>query len=131
MIIGIGNDLCDIRRIEKALGRYGRRFEERCFTAAERAKAAGRADKAGTLAKRFAAKEACSKALGTGISGIHWHDMEVVNEETGRPTLTLTGPARLVLDRLVPAGHEAHIHLTLSDEHPLAQALVIIEARPL
>jgi holo-[acyl-carrier protein] synthase len=130
MIIGIGNDLCDIRRIETALARYGQRFEERCFTEGERAKAAGRADKAGTLAKRFAAKEACSKALGTGISGIHWHDMEVVNEETGRPTLKLTGAAMDLLATRVPAGHEPFIHLTLSDEHPLAQAFVVIEARP-
>ncbi len=130
MIIGIGNDLCDIRRIEKALSRHGRRFEERCFTPAERAKAAGRADKAGTLAKRFAAKEACSKALGTGIGGIHWHDMEVVNDGKGRPALNLTGPAKDLLDALLPAGHEAFIHLSLSDEHPLAQAFVIIEARP-
>ncbi|WP_413993101.1 holo-ACP synthase [Labrys okinawensis] len=133
MIIGIGNDLCDIKRIETALERFGRRFEERCFTEVERAKAAGRADKAGTLAKRFAAKEACSKALGSGVNGrhgIHWHDMEVGNDGAGRPTLTVTGAARTLLDTLIPAGHEAVIHLTLSDEHPLAQAFVLIEARP-
>lgn len=130
MIIGIGNDLCDIRRIETALARYGQRFERRCFTEGELAKAAGRADKAGTLAKRFAAKEACAKALGTGISGIHWHDMEVVNEESGRPELNLTGPARALLEALVPEGYRPFIHLSLSDEHPLAQAFVVIEARP-
>ncbi|MGJ4856366.1 holo-ACP synthase [Labrys sp. La1] len=129
MIIGIGSDLCDIRRIEAALARYGERFQQRCFTEAERAKAAGRADKAGTLAKRFAAKEACSKALGTGISGIHWHDMEILNAESGRPELRLTGAALQLLDSLLPAGHEAHIHLSLTDEHPLAQAFVVIEAR--
>ncbi|CAM5768997.1 holo-[acyl-carrier-protein] synthase [Labrys miyagiensis] len=133
MIIGIGNDLCDIRRIETALSRFGRRFEERCFTETERAKAAGRADKAGTLAKRFAAKEACSKALGTGVNGmqgVHWHHMEVVNDRTGRPTMRLTGTARAMLDALLPEGHDAVVHLSLSDEHPLAQAFVVIEARP-
>ncbi|QEN90506.1 holo-ACP synthase [Labrys sp. KNU-23] len=130
MIIGIGSDLCDIRRIEDALVRFGERFERRCFTEGERAKAAGRADKAGTLAKRFAAKEACSKALGTGINGIHWHDMEILNAESGRPELRLTGAALRLLEGLLPAGHEAHIHLSLTDEHPLAQAFVVIEARP-
>ena len=133
MIIGLGNDLCDIRRIETALARFGRRFEERCFTEAERAKAEGRGDKAGTLAKRFAAKEACSKALGTGVNGahgVHWHDMEVANDKSGRPSLSLRGAARARLESLMPPGHEAVIHLTLSDEHPMAQAVVIIEARP-
>jgi holo-[acyl-carrier protein] synthase len=133
MIIGIGSDLCDIRRIESALARFAERFEERCFTPLEREKAAGRADKAGTLAKRFAAKEACSKALGTGIygeHGIHFREMEVVNDKAGRPTLHLSGAARARLDTLVPPGHEAFIHLSLTDEHPLAQAFVVIEARP-
>ncbi|WP_448952972.1 holo-ACP synthase [Labrys neptuniae] len=130
MIIGIGSDLCDIRRIEAALARHGERFEKRCFTAGERAKAAGRADKAGTFAKRFAAKEACSKALGTGISGIHWHDMEILNAESGRPELVLSGAALSLLAGLLPAGHEARLHLSLTDEHPLAQAFVVIEARP-
>jgi holo-[acyl-carrier protein] synthase len=129
MIIGIGNDLCDIRRIETALERYGERFEKRCFTEAERARASARADRAGTYAKRFAAKEACSKALGTGIRGIRWHEMSVVNLASGQPTLHLTGDAQARLDTLTPPGHEAFIHLTLSDEHPLAQAIVLIEVR--
>ncbi|MDQ0470756.1 holo-ACP synthase [Labrys wisconsinensis] len=130
MIIGIGNDLCDIRRIEAALERFGERFTHRCFTPAERAKAERRADRAGTYAKRFAAKEACSKALGTGIRGIRWQEMGVVNLPSGQPTLELTGEARRRLDALVPAGHAAVIHVTLTDEHPLAQAIVLIEARP-
>lgn len=130
MIIGIGVDLCDIRRIEKTLERYGERFTARCFTPTERAKADRRADRAGTYAKRFAAKEACSKALGTGIRGIRWQEMGVVNLPSGQPTLVLTGKARERLDSLVPAGHEAFIHLTLTDEHPIAQAMVMIEARP-
>jgi holo-[acyl-carrier protein] synthase len=129
MIIGIGNDLCDIRRIEEALDRHGERFEKRCFTDAERAKANGRADRAGTYAKRFAAKEACAKALGTGLRGLRWHDMDVVNLASGQPTLHLSGEAKTRLDALTPAGHEAFIHLTLTDEHPLAQAIVLIEAR--
>jgi len=132
MIIGIGSDLCDIRRIEDALARFGERFERRCFTEGERAKAAGRADKAGTLAKRFAAKEACSKALGTGVNGmagIHWHDMEVLNAESGRPELRLSGAALRCLGDMLPEAHEAHLHLSLTDEHPLAQAFVVIEAR--
>jgi holo-[acyl-carrier protein] synthase len=129
MIIGIGNDLCDIRRIQAALDRYGERFERRCFTEIERAKANGRADRAGTYAKRFAAKEACSKALGTGIRGIRWQEMGVVNLPSGQPTLHLTGLARTRLEKLIPPGHDAFIHLTLTDEHPLAQAIVLIEAR--
>ena len=131
MIIGIGTDLCDIRRIEAALARFGERFTQRCFTPAERAKADARADRAGTYAKRFAAKEACSKALGTGIRGIRWQEMGVVNLPSGQPTLDLTGKARSRLASLLPPGHEAVIHLTLTDEHPTAQAIVIIEARPL
>jgi len=130
MIIGIGTDLCDIRRIERALGRFGERFTRRCFTETERAKADRRADRAGTYAKRFAAKEACSKALGTGIRGIRWQEMGVVNLPTGQPTLLLSGKARRRLDALTPPGHEAVIHLTLTDEHPTAQAIVLIEARP-
>jgi holo-[acyl-carrier protein] synthase len=131
MIIGIGTDLCDIRRIEKSLQRWGDRFTRRCFTETERAKADRRADRAGTYAKRFAAKEACSKALGTGIRGIRWQEMGVVNLPSGQPTLRLTGKARDRLDALTPPGHEAVVHLTLTDEHPIAQAIVLIEARPL
>ena len=129
MIIGIGTDLCDIRRIEKSLTRFGERFTRRCFTEVERVKADRRPDRAGTYAKRFAAKEACSKALGTGIRGIRWQEMGVVNLPSGQPTLILTGKARARLDALVPTGHEAVIHLTLTDEHPIAQAIVLIEAR--
>ena len=110
--------------------RFGERFTHRCFTATERAKADRRADRAGTYAKRFAAKEACSKALGTGIRGIRWQEMGVVNLPSGQPTLELSGKARARLDALVPPGHEASIHLTLTDEHPIAQAIVMIEARP-
>jgi len=131
MIIGIGTDLCDIRRIERSLARFGERFTRRCFTEVERAKAERRADRAGTYAKRFAAKEACSKALGTGIRGIRWQEMGVVNLPSGQPTLLLTGKARARLDALLPAGHEARIHLTLTDEHPIAQAIVFIEALPI
>jgi holo-[acyl-carrier protein] synthase len=131
VIVGIGMDLCDIRRIEKTLEKYGDRFPRRCFTEIERAKADGRAARAATYAKRFAAKEACAKALGTGIGhGVNWLDMGVVNELSGRPTLHLTGGAAKRLAALIPAGCEAHIHLTLTDEYPLAQAQVIFEARP-
>jgi holo-[acyl-carrier protein] synthase len=130
MIIGIGTDLCDIRRIERSLTRFGERFTRRCFTEIERAKADRRADRAGTYAKRFAAKEACSKALGTGIRGIRWQEMGVVNLSSGQPTLRLSGKAKARLDALVPPGHEAVIHLTLTDEHPIAQAIVMIEALP-
>ena len=130
MIIGIGNDLCDITRIQQSLDRFGDRFTKRCFTEIERSKADRRADRAGTYAKRFAAKEACSKALGTGIRGIRWQEMGVVNLPSGQPTLRLTGLALERLLKLVPEGYEPVIHLTLTDEHPLAQAIVIIEARP-
>jgi holo-[acyl-carrier protein] synthase len=130
MIVGIGNDLCDITRIQNSLDRFGDRFTRRCFTEIERRKADRRADRAGTYAKRFAAKEACSKALGTGIRGIRWQEMGVVNLPSGQPTLELTGRARQRLDDLIPDGHVPVIHLTLTDEHPLAQAIVIIEARP-
>jgi holo-[acyl-carrier protein] synthase len=130
VIIGIGVDLCDIRRIERALARYGERFTRRCFTEVERAKADRRADRAGTYAKRFAAKEACSKALGTGIRGIRWQEMGVVNLPSGQPTFDLLGKAQDRLAALTPPGHVARIHLTLTDEHPLAQAIVMIEALP-
>jgi holo-[acyl-carrier protein] synthase len=132
LIIGLGVDLCDIRRIEKMLAEHGDRFPRRCFTDIERAKADGRAARAATYAKRFAAKEACSKALGTGLGrGVSWRDMGVVNDSLGRPTLRLTGGAAARLAALVPPGYEAHVHLTLTDEYPLAQAQVIIEAWPI
>ncbi|WP_374546880.1 holo-ACP synthase [Rhodoblastus sp.] len=131
MIIGLGVDLCDIRRIEQMLEKYGDRFPRRCFTEIERAKADGRQARAATYAKRFAAKEACAKALGSGIGqGVSWLDMGVVNDSFGRPTLELTGGAAKRLARLTPAGWEARVHLTLTDEYPLAQAQVMIEAVP-
>jgi holo-[acyl-carrier protein] synthase len=132
VIIGIGSDLTDIRRINNSLERFGERFTLRIFTEIERAKAERRADRAGTYAKRFAAKEACAKALGTGMRrGVFWKDMGVVNARSGQPTLALTGGAAARLAELTPAGHTAVIHLTLTDEHPYAQAFVVIEARPL
>ena len=132
MIIGLGSDLCSIERIEAALARHGERFERRCFTEAERAKAARRPfTRAGTYAKRFAAKEAFSKAVGTGFKrGVFMKDIGVVNLPSGQPTLALTGGARERLDALVPAGHRAHIHLTMTDDHPFAMAVVIIETLP-
>lgn len=131
MIVGLGIDLCDIRRIEKMLAEHGDRFPRRCFTDIERAKADAREARAATYAKRFAAKEACSKALGTGLGrGVSWRDMGVVNDALGRPTLHLTGGAAARLAALIPPGCEAHLHLTMTDEYPLAQAQVIIEARP-
>jgi holo-[acyl-carrier protein] synthase len=131
MIIGIGSDLCDIRRIEKSLERHGERFTNRIYTDIERARAERKANRAATYAKRFAAKEACAKALGTGLSrGVFWRDMGVVNQRSGQPTMKLTGGAAERLQALIPAGHEAVIHLTITDEHPYAQAFVIIEARP-
>ena len=130
MILGFGSDLCDIRRIESALARYGERFAKRCFTEIERAKSDGRAQRAASYAKRFAAKEACAKALGTGFRhGVFFHDMGVVNLPGGRPTLVLTGGAALQLAKITPPGAQAHIHLTLTDEFPLAMAQVLIEAR--
>lgn len=130
MIIGIGSDLIDMRRIERLLADYGERFIKRLFTEAEIAKAQSRADPVPTYAKRFAAKEACSKALGTGIhQGVFFRDMGVVNLPTGQPTLRLTGGAAQRLVRLTPPGLTAHIHLTITDDAPLAQAFVIIEAR--
>jgi holo-[acyl-carrier protein] synthase len=129
MIIGFGNDLCDIRRIEAALERFGDRFVARCFTEIERKKSEARASRAASYAKRFAAKEACSKALGTGLRfGVAWREMGVVNLASGKPTMALTGGAAARLLELTPQGHEAVIHVTLTDEYPLAQAQVIIEA---
>jgi holo-[acyl-carrier protein] synthase len=131
MIIGIGSDLIDIRRVEKSLERFGARFTERCFTEIEQAKSDGRKNRAASYAKRFAAKEACSKALGTGLAqGVFWKDMGVINLPGGKPTMHLTGGARERLKRMLPAGHEARIHLTITDDFPLAQAFVIIEALP-
>ena len=132
MIIGLGSDLCNIERVQAALDRHGDRFEQRCFTDIERAKAARRPyTRAGTYAKRFAAKEAFSKAVGTGFfRGVYMKDIGVVNAPSGAPTLALTGGAALRLAEMTPEGHEAHIHLTLTDDHPWAQAFVIIEAVP-
>jgi holo-[acyl-carrier protein] synthase len=133
MIIAIGSDLCNIERIENSLSRFGERFEQRVFTETERAKATRRPfTKAGTLAKRFAAKEAFSKAVGTGFkAGVFMKDIGVVNAKSGAPTLALTGGAAARLAAITPAGHEAFVHLTLTDDHPWAQAFVVIEARPI
>ncbi|SOB79613.1 holo-[acyl-carrier protein] synthase [Sphingomonas guangdongensis] len=130
MIIGLGSDLCSIERIQASLDRFGARFEARCFTDVERARADRRPfTKAGTLAKRFAAKEAFSKAVGTGFkAGVFMRDIGVVNAPSGAPTLDLTGGAKARLDAMVPDGHVARIHLTLTDDHPWAQAFVVIEA---
>lgn len=131
MIVGIGNDIIDIRRIERAIDRYGERFIERIFTETEREKSDGRHARAASYAKRFAAKEACAKALGTGLSqGVFWRDMGVVNLPGGRPTLQLTGGAAARLAELVPEGHRAQISLALTDDFPMAQAFVIISAIP-
>jgi holo-[acyl-carrier protein] synthase len=131
MIIGIGNDLIDIRRIERTLERFGDRFIDRIFTETERKKSDRRADPASSYAKRFAAKEACSKALGTGLRrGVYWRDMGVVNLSGGKPTIVLTGGAAARLAELVPPGMEARIDISLTDEPPLAQATVIISAVP-
>jgi holo-[acyl-carrier protein] synthase len=130
LIVGLGSDLCNIERIQKSLDRFGERFENRVFTPLERAKAARRPfTRAGTYAKRFAAKEAFSKAVGTGFKrGVFMKDIGVVNAPSGAPTLALEGGAKAALDALVPQGYEAHIHVTLTDDHPWAQAFVIIEA---
>jgi holo-[acyl-carrier protein] synthase len=129
MIVGIGTDTIDIRRIERVLERHGERFTQRIFTEIEIRKSERRHLRAASYAKRFAAKEACSKALGTGMrGGVFWHDMGVVNLPSGKPTLRLTGGAADRLQALLPAGHHAEIHLSLTDDFPLAQALVIIEA---
>lgn len=129
MIIGLGNDIIDIRRIEKTIERYGERFLLRVFTETERLKSDRRKLRAASYAKRFAAKEACAKALGTGFSrGVFWHDLGVVNLPSGRPTMALTGGAARILEELLPDGHEAQIDLTITDDFPTAQAIVIISA---
>ena len=131
MIIGIGSDLSDIRRIENSLGRFGERFTHRVFTEIERTRSERKPDRAASYAKRFAAKEACAKALGTGMRrGVFWRDMGVVNLRTGQPTMALTGGAGERLAAITPVGHRAVIHLSLTDDHPYAQAFVIIEAVP-
>jgi len=132
MIVGLGSDLCNIERIQKSLDRFGDRFTNRVFTDVERAKAARRPfTQAGTYAKRFAAKEAFSKAVGTGFKrGVFMKDIGVINAPSGAPTLALAGGAKAALDALVPEGYEARIHLTLTDDHPWAQAFVIIETLP-
>jgi holo-[acyl-carrier protein] synthase len=132
MILGLGNDLIDIRRVEKSIERFGDRFLDRIFTDIERAKSDRRANRAASYAKRFAAKEACAKALGTGLNrGVFWRDMGVVNLPGGKPTLALTGGAAARLAAITPAGHRAEIALTITDDFPLAQAIVIISAIPL
>ncbi|WP_022702539.1 holo-ACP synthase [Pseudorhodobacter ferrugineus] len=132
MILGIGTDLANIERIEATLARFGDRFRNRVFTDSEQALAERRAHAPATYAKRWAAKEACSKALGTGLRmGIAWKDMAVSNLRTGQPQMHLTGWAAERLKAMTPAGHEAVVHVTLTDDHPWAQAFVVIEARPL
>lgn len=130
MIIGIGSDLSDIRRIQKSLDRFGERFTNRVFTEVERARSEAKPDRAASYAKRFAAKEACAKALGTGVPrrGVHWNDMGVVNQRSGKPTMALSGGAAERLASLIPAGMAPVIHVSLTDDHPYAQAFVIIEA---
>ncbi|MBS3960751.1 MAG: holo-ACP synthase [Sandarakinorhabdus sp.] len=132
MILGLGNDLCNIERIERSIARYGQRFIDRIFTEEEQAKASRRQlTRAATFAKRFAAKEACAKALGTGIrQGVFFRDMGVVNLPSGKPALSLTGGAAIRLAAMTPAGHKAEIHLTITDDHPWAQAVVLITASP-
>jgi len=131
MIIGLGSDLSDIRRVEKSLERFGERFINRVFTDIERARSERKPDRAASYAKRFAAKEACAKALGTGMRrGVFWRDMGVANLPSGKPTMTLTGGALERLKAITPAGRQAVIHLSLTDDHPYAQAFVIIEAVP-
>ena len=129
MIIGLGNDVIDIRRVERTIERYGERFLARVFTETERLKSDNRAGRAASYAKRFTAKEACAKALGTGFrQGVFWRDMGVVNLPSGRPTLQLTGGAARALERLIPEGHEVRIDLSITDDFPTAQAIVIISA---
>jgi holo-[acyl-carrier protein] synthase len=131
MIVGLGSDLSDIRRIEKTLARHGERFTHRIFTELERTRSERKADRAASYAKRFAAKEACAKALGTGMRrGVFWRDMGVVNLRSGQPTMALTGGAQARLLEIMPAGCRPVIHLTLTDDHPYAQAFVIVEALP-
>jgi holo-[acyl-carrier protein] synthase len=133
MILGIGSDLCNIERIQRSLDRFGERFVARVFTPAERAKAESRPfTRAGTYAKRFAAKEAFAKAVGTGFKrGVFMKDIGVVNAPSGAPTLALTGGAKARLDAITPNGHKAEVHLTMTDDHPFAQAFVVIIATPL
>jgi holo-[acyl-carrier protein] synthase len=129
MILGLGNDIIDIRRVERTIERYGERFLSRVFTEIERRKSDNRAERAASYAKRFAAKEACAKALGTGFrQGVFWRDMGVVNLPSGRPTLQLTGGAARALEQLTPEGHEVRIDLSITDDFPTAQAIVIISA---
>jgi holo-[acyl-carrier protein] synthase len=131
MILGIGSDLADIRRIQASLDRFGDRFTHRIFTDLERTRSERKADRAGSYGRRFAAKEACAKALGTGLShGVFWRDMGVANLPTGQPTLVLTGGAQARLAAITPAGLTAKVHLSLTDDHPYAQAFVVIEALP-
>lgn len=131
MIIGLGSDLIDIRRIENSLTRHGDRFVNRIFTEVEQAKSDKRKNRAASYAKRFAAKEACCKALGTGISnGVFWRDMGVVNDKNGKPTMKLTNGAAKRLAEIIPSGYEPVVHVTITDDFPLAQAFVIIEALP-
>ncbi len=131
MIIGIGSDLADIRRIERTLERFGDRFVQRVFTDIEQAKSERRRERAASYAKRWAAKEACSKALGTGLRmGVAWREMGVVNLPSGQPTMSLTGGAAERLAGLIPHGHLPSIHVTITDDHPYAQAFVVIEALP-
>ena len=131
MILGLGNDMIDIRRIEETITRFGDRFLDRVFTPIERAKSDARAQRAASYAKRFAAKEACAKALGTGLRrGVHWRDMGVINLPSGRPTLELTGGAKARLEAMTPPGMLVRIDLTLSDDFPWAQAIVIVSAIP-
>ena len=131
MILGVGNDLIDIRRIERTMARFGARFIDRIFTAVEREKSERRANTAASYAKRFAAKEACSKALGTGLrKGVFWRDMGVVNMSSGQPTMQLSGGAAERLREITPPGMDARIDLSMTDEPPLAQATVVISAVP-
>jgi holo-[acyl-carrier protein] synthase len=131
VILGLGSDLSDIRRIQDSLDRFGDRFKQRVFTELERTRSDRKADAAASYAKRFAAKEACAKALGTGMRrGVFWRDMGVVNMRSGQPTMALTGGAAERLKEMTPPGMKAVIHLTLTDDHPYAQAFVIIEALP-
>lgn len=131
MILGVGVDLIDIRRIEGTLARFGERFTKRCFTEIERARSDSRAERAASYAKRYAAKEAMAKALGTGLArGVAWRDLGVVNLPGGRPTMALSGGAAARLDALTPPGHTVDVHVSITDEYPLAQAFVILYARP-
>ena len=130
MILGLGSDTVDIRRIERSIERYGERFLTRLFTETERRKSDGRRQRAASYAKRFAAKEACSKALGTGMQGVAWREMGVVNLPSGKPTMALTGRAAERLAAMVPAGHRGQIDVSITDDYPLAQAIVIISAVP-